>query len=80
MKILIPFALLLLSGCMSVDKLGPYELTPARNHPSITVQPVDLQAVDGAPGCSGSVVNGVCHESPSDDGRIAANAPGPTGN
>jgi hypothetical protein len=79
MKILIPFALLLLSGCMSVERLGGYELAPARNPPSMTVRPVDLQAVYQASGCAGSVVNGVCHESASPDGKIAANSPTATG-
>jgi len=80
MKILIPFALLLLSGCMSVDRLGPYELAPTRNPPSMTVRPADLQAVYRASNCMGSVVNGVCYESTSRDGKIAANAPSPSGN
>ena len=79
MKILIPFALLLLSGCMSVERLGGYELAPARNPPSMTVRPADLQAVYRAAGCEGSVVNGVCHESASPDGKIAANSPTATG-
>ena len=80
MKILIPLALLLLSGCMTVDRLGPYELAPARNPPSMTVRPADLQAVYRASDCVGSAVNGACHQSTSDDGKIAANAPSPTGN
>jgi hypothetical protein len=81
MKILIPFALLLLSGCMSVERLGGYELAPARNPPSMTVQPVDLQAVYRASNyCVGSIVNGACYESTSQDGKIAANAPSPTSN
>ena len=80
MKILIPFALLLLSGCMSVERLGPYELAPARNPPSMKVQPADLQAVYRTSDCVGSVVNGACYESTSRDGKIAANAPSPTGN
>jgi hypothetical protein len=80
MKILVPFALLLLSGCMSVERLGPYELAPARNPPSMTVQPVSLQAVYRASGCAGSVTNGVCHESTSPDGEIAANVRGGPGN
>jgi hypothetical protein len=80
MKILIPIALLLLSGCMSVDRLDGYELAPARNRPSMTVQPVDLQALHHASGCVGSVINGVCYESTSQDRTIAANAPGATRN
>ena len=60
MKILIPLTFLLLSGCMSVDKLGPYELSPARNPPSVRVQPVTLQTVYRASDCIGSAVNGVC--------------------
>jgi len=80
MKILVPFALLLLSGCMSVERLGPYELGPARNQPRMTVQPADLQAVYRASNCVGSVVNGVCYESTSPDGKIAANAASPAGN
>lgn len=80
MKILIPFALLLLSGCMSVERLGPYALAPARNLPSMTVQPVDLQAVYRASNCVGSIVNDACYESTSQDGKIAANAPSPTSN
>jgi hypothetical protein len=79
MKILIPFALLLLSGCMSVERLGPYELAPARNPPRMTVRPADLQAVYRASNCLGSVVDGVCHESTLPDGKIAANAPSATG-
>ncbi len=79
MKILIPFALLLLSGCMSVERLGPYELAPARNPPSMTVRPANLQAVYRTSDCEGSVVDGVCHESTSRDGKIAANAPSATG-
>ena len=80
MKILIPFALLLLSGCMSVERLGPYELAPARNPPSMKVQPANLEAVYHAADCLGSVVNGVCYESTSPDGKIAANAPSAAGN
>ena len=80
MKILIPFALLLLSGCKSVERLGPYELAPARNPPSMTVQPANLQAVYRTSDCFSSVVNGACSESTSRDGKIAANAPSPTGN
>ncbi len=80
MKILIPFALLLMSGCMSVERLGPYELAPARNRPSMTVQPANLQAVQRASDCVASGVNGACYESPSNDGKIAANVPSPTGN
>jgi PBP1b-binding outer membrane lipoprotein LpoB len=76
MKILIAFALLLLSGCMSVERLGPYELAPARNPPSMKVQPANLQAVYHASDCVGSVANSVCNESTSPDGKIAANAPG----
>ena len=68
MKILIPLTLLLLSGCMSVDKLGPYELSPARNPPSMTVQPVTLQTVSHASDCAGAVVNGVCQGSISPQG------------
>jgi hypothetical protein len=79
MKILIPFALLLLSGCVSVERLGPYELAPARNLPSMTVEPVNLQAVYHASACVGLVVGGVCYESASADGKIAANAPNATG-
>ena len=78
MKILVPFALLLLAGCSSVDRLAGYELAPARNPPSMKVQPVDLQAVYRAD-CAGSVVNGACYESTS-DGKVAANTPNPTGN
>jgi hypothetical protein len=78
MKVLIPCALLLLSGCMSVEKLGPYELAPARNPPSVTVRPADLQAVYRTSNCASSV-NAACYES-SRDGEIAANAPSPTGN
>jgi PBP1b-binding outer membrane lipoprotein LpoB len=80
MKILIPFALVLLSGCASVDRIGPYELAPARNQPSMKVQPVDLQALHQASGCVGSIINGVCYESASPDGTIAANAPSATRN
>jgi len=80
MKIVIPFALLLLSGCMSVDRLAGYELGPAKNPPSMTVQPVDLQAVYRASSCAGSVVDGVCYESTSTDVKVAANAPNLTGN
>ena len=80
MKILIPFALVLLSGCQSVETLGPYELAPASNPPRVTVQPVNLQAVYGASDCGGSVTNGACRESTSHDGRVAANAPRPAGN
>lgn len=80
MKILIPFALLLLSGCMSVDKLGPYELAPARNPPSMTVRPADLQAVYRTSECASSVANRACNDSTSQDAVIAANAPSPTGN
>ena len=74
MKIFIPFTLLLLSGCMSVERLGPYELAPAKNPPSMTVRPVNLGPVYHASDCAGSVVNGVCYESTSPDGKIAANA------
>ena len=80
MKFLIPFALLLLSGCMSVDRLGPYELASANGPPRVTVRPVDLQAVYAAADCTGSVVNGVCHEATPNDGRIAANDSSATGN
>jgi hypothetical protein len=80
MKTLIPFAMLLLSGCMSVDRLGPYELAPARNPPSMTVRPADLQAVYRASDCVGPVVNNVCHESTSADEKVAANAASATGN
>jgi hypothetical protein len=75
MKILIPFALLLLSGCMSVERLGPYELAPARNPPSMTVRPADLEAVYHTSDCAGSVVSGACYQSTSPDGKIAANSP-----
>ena len=68
MKILVPLSLLLLSGCMSVDKLGPYELSPATNPPSMRVQPVTLQTVYRASDCTGSVVNGVCYGSASPNG------------
>jgi hypothetical protein len=80
MKILIPFALLLLSGCQSVDTLAGYELAPARNSPRMTAQPVDLQAVYRESHCVGAVVNGACYQSTSPDGKIAANTPSPTGN
>ena len=80
MKIVIPFALLSLSGCMSVERLGPYELAPARNPPRVTVQPADLQAIHRASDCTGSVVDGVCHRSESPDEKIAANAPSAAGN
>lgn len=80
MKAVIPFALLALAGCMSVERLGPYELAPARNPPSMKVQPADLQAIYRASDCVGTVVNGVCYDSTAHDGKIAANAPGPTGN
>jgi len=79
MKILIPFVLLLLSGCMSVEELAGYELAPARNPPRMTVQPVNLQAVYRASDCVGSQINGVCYESTSREVTIAANAPRPTG-
>jgi hypothetical protein len=78
MKIFVPFALLLLSGCMSVDRLGPYELAPARNPPSMTVRPVDLQEVYRASNCVGSASNGGCYGSTSQDAKVAANAPSPT--
>jgi hypothetical protein len=68
MKTLIPLALLLLSGCVSVDRLGPYELAPAKNPPSMSVQPATRQTVYRASDCNGSVVNGACHESLSPDG------------
>jgi len=68
MKILIPLALLLLSGCMSVERLGPYELAPAKNPPSMKVQPANLQTVYRASDCTGSVVNGACHGSISPEG------------
>ena len=74
MKILIPFALLLLSGCMSVERLDGYELAPAKTAPSMTVRPANLEAVYHTSDCAGSVVNGVCHQSTSPDGKIAANA------
>ena len=81
MKVLIPFAFLLLSGCMSVEKLGPYELAPARNPPSMKVQPANLQqAVYRSSACASSVVDSACYESTSPDGKIAANVPSPTGN
>ena len=80
MKTVIPFALLLLSGCMSVERIGPYELAPARNPPSMMVRPANLQAIYRASDCVGSVVNGACHESTSHDAKIAANAPSPTDN
>ena len=79
MKVVIPFALLLLAGCMSVEKLGPYELAPAKNPPSMKVQPANLQAVYRASDCVSSV-NRVCYGSTARDGKVAANAPGPTGN
>ena len=60
MKILIPLALLLLSGCMSVEKLGPYELAPARNPPSMTVRPATLQTVYHASDCNSAALNGAC--------------------
>jgi hypothetical protein len=68
MKILIPLTLLLLSGCMSVDKLGPYELSPAKNPPSMNVQPVSLRTAYRPSDCIGSVVNGVCRGSVSPEG------------
>jgi hypothetical protein len=68
MKILIPLALLLLSGCMSVQQLGPYELAPARNPPSMTVRPATLQTVYRTSDCAGSVVDGVCYASISPEG------------
>ena len=79
MKTLIPLTMLLLSGCMSVERLGPYELAPARNPPRMTVRPANLQAVYGKSDCVGSVFDGVCHQSTSPDGKIAANAPSATG-
>ncbi len=82
MKIVTPLALLLLAGCVSVDRLGPYELAPARNAPSMTVQPVTLQSVYRASDCNGSVVNGACTASISPEGNIAeatANARSATG-
>ena len=79
MKILTALALLLLAGCVSVDRLGPYELAPARNPPRMTVQPATLQAVDRASDCTGPVVNGVCFVSVSPEGNIAANARSATG-
>ena len=45
MKIVIPLALLLLAGCASVDRVGPYELGTARNPPRMTVQPAILPTV-----------------------------------
>jgi len=80
MKILVPFALLLLSGCTSVDRLAGYELAPAKNAPSMTVQPVDLRAAYRASGCVDRVANAKCYELTSPDGKIAANAPSPTSN
>ena len=72
MKILIPLALLLLSGCMSVERLGPYELAPARSPPSMTVQPATLETAYRASDCIGSVVNGICYGSISPEGQIGA--------
>jgi hypothetical protein len=66
MKILIPLALLLLSGCMSVDKLGPYELSPTGSPPSMRVQPVTLQTVYRASDCAGSA--SACEASVSPEG------------
>jgi hypothetical protein len=68
MKTLIPLALLVLSGCSSVDRLGPYELAPARNPPSMKVQPATLKTVYRASDCIGSAVNGVCDGSVSPEG------------
>ncbi len=68
MKTLIPLTLLLLSGCVSVDRLGPYELAPARNPPSMKVQPATLQTVYRASDCTGSVVKPVCYRSISPEG------------
>jgi PBP1b-binding outer membrane lipoprotein LpoB len=68
MKIVIPLTLLLLSGCMSVEKLGPYELAPARNPPSMTVRPTTLQTVYRTSDCIDSEVNGVCRASISPEG------------
>jgi hypothetical protein len=79
MKILILPFLLVLSGCMSVDRLAGYELAPARNPPSMTVQPATLQPAYRASNCGGSEVNGVCYESFSSEGKIAANAPSAAG-
>ena len=67
MKILIPLTLLLLSGCMSVDRLDGYELAPAKNPPSMKVQPATLQTIYRASDCTGSVVDGVCYASNSSE-------------
>jgi hypothetical protein len=80
MKILVPFALLVLSGCMRVERLGPYELAPARNPPRMTVQSADLQAVYRASSCARSTLDGACHEATSHDGEVAANVGSATGN
>ena len=45
MKVLIPLAVLLLGGCASVDRVGPYELAPAKNPPRMTVQPTTVPPV-----------------------------------
>ena len=79
MKIVTPFALLLLAGCVSVDRIGPYELAPARNPPRMTVQPATLQAVHRASDCTGPVVDGACSASISGEGNITANALSATG-
>ena len=71
MKMLVSFALLVLSGCASVDRVGPYEV-PARNAPRMTVQPVTLHAVNRASECNGTVVDGVCYGPIAPEGKIGA--------